>query len=130
MANHKGSEGTIKVGSSAISEIRSWSLDHSADTIEDTSMGDASRTRQAGLKSWSGSVECYWDETDTDGQQALDAGSEVTLNLYPEGATSADTYFTGSALVTSVSRSGSLDGMVEATFSFEGNGDLTESTVA
>lgn len=130
MANHKGSEGTIKVGSSAISEIRSWSLDHTADTIEDTSMGDASRTRQAGLKSWSGSVECYWDETDTDGQQALDAGSEVTLNLYPEGATSADTYFTGSALVTSVSRSGSLDGMVEATFSFEGNGDLTESTVA
>lgn len=129
MANHKGSEGVIKVGSNTVAEVRSWSLDHTADTIEDTSMGDASRTRQAGLKAWTGSVECYLDETDTNGQQALDAGSEVTLNLYFEGATSGDTYYSGSAIITSVSRSASYDGMVEATYSFDGNGDLTESTV-
>ena len=41
MATHKGSEGTVKVGSNAVAEIRSYSLEETADTLEDTSMGDS-----------------------------------------------------------------------------------------
>jgi hypothetical protein len=95
MANHTGSEGTVKVGSNTIAEIRSFSIDETHDAIEDTALGDTSRSFKAGLKSWSGTIECWWDETDTSGQGALDVGAEVTLNLYPEGATSSDLYFTG-----------------------------------
>ena len=40
MATHAGSEGTVKVGSDAIAEIRSFSIEETADTLEDTSMGD------------------------------------------------------------------------------------------
>ncbi len=32
MATHKGSEGTVKVGSNAVAEIRSYSLEETADT--------------------------------------------------------------------------------------------------
>jgi predicted secreted protein len=129
MATHKGSEGTVKVGSNAIAEIRSYSIEESADTIEDTSMGDSARTYKPSLTQFSGSIDVFWDETDTSGQGALAVGSEVTLNFYPEGDTAGDTYYSGSAIVTGVTRTGSFDGMVEASISVQGNGALTESTV-
>jgi predicted secreted protein len=129
MATHKGSEGTVKVGSNAVAEIRSYSIEESADTLEDTSMGDSARTYKPSLTSFSGSLDVFWDETDTDGQGALSIGSEVTLNVYPEGDTAGDTYYTGSAIVTGVTRSGSFDGLVEASVSVQGTGALTQTTV-
>ena len=129
MATHKGSEGTVKVGSHAVAEIRSYSIEESADTLEDTSMGDSARTYKPSLTNFSGSLDVFWDETDTSGQGALSIGSEVTLNVYPEGDASGDTYYSGSAIVTGVSRTASFDGLVEASISVQGNGALTESTV-
>ena len=129
MATHKGSEGTVKVGSNAVAEIRSYSIEESADTLEDTSMGDSARTYKPSLTSFSGSLDVFWDETDASGQGALSIGSEVTLNVYPEGDASGDTYYSGSAIVTGVSRTASFDGLVEASISVQGNGALTESTV-
>lgn len=129
MAVHKGSEGTVKVGANSVAEIRSFSLEESADTLETTSMGDTARTYLPSLTTFSGSVDVYWDETDTTGQGALTIGSEVTLNFYPEGATTGDTYYTGSAIVTGVTRSASFDGMVEASISVQGTGALTSTTV-
>ena len=129
MATHKGSEGTVKVGSNAVAEIRSYSIEESADTLEDTSMGDTARSYKPSLTNFSGSLDVFWDETDTSGQGALSIGSEVTLNVYPEGDASGDTYYSGSAIVTGVSRTASFDGLVEASISVQGNGALTESTV-
>lgn len=129
MATHTGSEGTLKVGSNSLAEIRSFSINETGETIEDTSMGDTSRTFKAGLKTFTASVEVFWDETDTTGQGALDVGSEVTLNVYPEGDTSGDTYYSGTTVVTGKTVTGSFDGMVEASFELQGTGALTETTV-
>ena len=128
MSNHTGSEGTVKIGTDTLAEIKSFSIEESADTIEDTTLGDTARTFKSGLTGWSGSVECFWDETDT-AQIALTIGASVTLDVYPEGATSGDTHYSGTALVTGITRQASLDGMVEASFSFQGNGALTLGTV-
>ena len=130
MATHTGSEGTVRVGANAIAEIRSFSVEETADTVEDTTMGDTYRTRKATLKSWSGSVDVFWDEADTNGQVALVAGAEVTVGFYPEGATTGDSYLTGSAIVTGKTINASFDGMVEASISLEGNGALTTGTAA
>lgn len=129
MATHAGSEGTVKSGSNAIAEIRSYSLEETADTLEDTTMGDTSRTYLASLKTFSGSVDVFWDETDTTGQGSFDVGASVTLAIYPEGDTTGDTYYSGSAIVTGKTITGSFDGMVEATFTLQGTGALTETTV-
>jgi predicted secreted protein len=129
MATHAGSEGTVKVGSNAIAEIRSFSIEETADTIEDTSMGDSARTYKPSLTSFSGSIDVFWDESDTTGQGALTIGAEVTLNLYPEGDTTGDTYLGGSAIVTGRSVSSSFDGLVEMSISVQGNGALTQTTV-
>jgi len=129
MATHKGSEGTVKSGANAIAEIRSYTITETADVLEDTTMGDSSRTYLASLKTFTGSIDCFWDETDTNGQLALDPGSSVTINIYPEGSTSGDTYYTGTVLVTEKTVTASFDGMVEASFSFQGTGALSETTV-
>ena len=129
MASHTGSEGLVKVGANTVSEVTSWSLDETGETIETTSMGDSARSYAAGLVSWSASVEVLWDETDTNGQVALSVGSSVSLNLHPEGATSGDTIYSGTGLVTSHSKTASFDGMVTASIGLTGTGGLTTSTV-
>ena len=130
MATHTGSEGTVHVGANAIAEIRSYSIEETSDTVEDTTMGDSFRTHKATLRSWTASVDVFWAETDTNGQVALVPGSEVTINVYPEGNTSGDDYYTGTAIVTSKSVTASFDGMVEASVSLQGTGTLTSSQVA
>lgn len=129
MATHTGSEGTVKSGANAVAEIRSYTISETGDTIEDSSMGDSSRTYKAGLKTFTASVECFWDETDTTGQGSFDVGSTVTLNVYPEGASTGDIYYTGSAIVTGKTVNATFDGMVEASFTLQGTGALSESTV-
>ena len=128
MAVHAGSEGTIKIGSDTLGEIKSFSLNETADTIEKTKMGDSARSFILGLQSFDGSASVNFDETDA-GQNACDVGSTITLEVYPEGATTGDTYFNGSAIVTGFAINSSFDGIVEAEISFQGSGGLTKTTV-
>jgi len=128
MATHTGSEGTVRVGATnAVLEIRSYSVEETADTVEDTSMGDGYRTFKTTLKGWSGSVDVFWDELDTTGQGALVPGTEVNIRFYPEGTTTGDTYLTGQAIVTGKTITGSFDGMVESTITVQGTGALTSA---
>jgi len=129
MATHAGSEGLVKVGSATVAEVKSYSLEETADTIETSSIGTTARTFRTSLTGWSGSLDVFWDETDTAGQGALSVGSSVTLKVYPEGDTGGDTFYEGTALVTGVSKTGSFDGMVDASISIQGTGALTTATV-
>ena len=129
MATHTGSEGTIKIGTDTLGELRSFSLETTGDTIETSNMGTTARTYKAGLTAWSGTASLFWDEMDT-AQIALVAGAEITIKVYPEGATAGDKYFTGSAIVTAKSVSASFDGLVESSISFQGTGTLSLSTAA
>tara|TARA_R110001632_G_scaffold151483_1_gene269076 strand:- start:7341 stop:7727 length:387 start_codon:yes stop_codon:yes gene_type:complete len=128
MATHAGSEGVVFSGSNQVNQVRSYTISETGETLEDTSMGDAARTYIASLKTFTGSLDVYWDETDT-GQGDLDIGSTIVLNLYPEGNASGDTYYTGSAIVTEKSITASFDGLVEMSVSVQGTGALTETTV-
>jgi hypothetical protein len=128
MANHAATVGLVKIGSATIGELRSYSLSESVGTIEDTTLGDTTKSYKPGQATWSGSCEMFWDEADA-GQTAVSIGSVVTLNLYPEAADTGATFASGSALVTEISLSGAIEGMVETTFSFTGSGALTWATV-
>jgi|14_taG_2_1085336.scaffolds.fasta_scaffold00158_10 hypothetical protein len=128
MATFKGNEGVVLIGTDAMAEVISFSVDETADTIEDTAMGDTAKTYKASFTDFSGSVETYFDDTDT-AHNNCTAGSSITLNLQMEGNTSGDHKLTGSAIVTSRSVGVSSDGIVTATYSFQGTGGLTETTV-
>jgi len=129
MANHTGTAGLVKIGSTTIGELRSYSLSESAGTVEDTTLGDSAKTYKAGQTTFSGSCEMFWDEADA-GQSAVSIGSEVVLNLYPEADDNGATYATGTVIVTEIGVSAAIEGMVEQTFSFTGSGALTWGTVA
>ena len=127
MATHTGSEGTIKVATTVVGELRSYSLEQTADTIEDTSMGDTSRSYKSALKGWSGSASLFFDEADA-GQLLLVLGTSIALKVYPEGASSGDKYYYGQAIITGSNISASFDGMVEAEITFTGTGSITFGT--
>jgi len=130
MATETSANGVIKVGSDAVAEVTGYSITYTSDTVEDSVIGDSARTYKATLKSYTASIDAMWDQTDTNGQLALNVGDNISYSLFPSGETSGDIYFTGSGIVTSLAISGSVGEMISATFEVQGSGDLTESQVS
>jgi len=128
MANHKGSEGTVRVGANTIAEITAYTVSQTATTIEDTELSDSASTFQVGTTSWSGSVSCFWDETDT-AQGAMTIGASVSLGLYPEESATGNTKLSGTALITGIEIGGAINGIVTANFTFQGTGALTIAAI-
>jgi len=132
MATTTGSSGVVKVATSGgsvavVGEVRSYTFDGGSDPIEDSVMGDSARSYKAGLKTNTLTVECYWDEADAP-QGVLDERASVDFELYPTGTGTGETYFSGGGIVTSRSITASFDGMVEASFSIQCSGAVTEAT--
>lgn len=132
MATTTGSSGVVKLqvaGTSVavVGEVRSFTIDGSADTIEDSTMGDSARTYKAGLESSTVTLECYWDDSDAQ-QLVLDNRASIDFEIYPTGSGTGEKYYSGTGLVTSKSISASFDGMVEASFSLQVSGAVTEAT--
>jgi hypothetical protein len=127
-ANHKGSEGFVRAGTNLVAEIRGYEYSHTNEPIDDTVLADTDRTFKPGLNSWAGNLSCFWDETDTNGQEALIAGSTATMTFYPEGTSTAttDVSHTGVAIVEEVTRRAAIQGIVEVDFRFRGTGALTQ----
>ena len=127
MATHTAVEGTITVGGTSVGSLRSLGLDTAAETIDATTITSTSKINKAGTTSFSGSAECYWDESEAV-QTGMVEGTTVVLVWAFEGTTSGDYIYSGSAIVNSVSISAATDGMVECSFSFTGTGALTRGT--
>ena len=128
MATHHGKEGVVKAGGTAIGEITGFTLETTADVVEDTQLSDATKSFLAGRTSFSGTLEMSYDESDSP-QQTLTAGSSIAFILLPEGATSGDESFTGSGIVTGMSVSNAMDSVITRSVTFQGTGALTRGTV-
>ncbi len=131
MATHKGNDGSIEVaGSGTVAEVKSFSIETSAGTAETTTMGSYAATHVPTITSWTASVDVLFDPSDTDGQVALQVGiDQVAVKFQMNGTATGDTYYSGNALVIGHSRNSSYDGMIEASISLQGTGDLTVGTV-
>lgn len=133
MATHWGNEGQVKVGVNTIAELTDWDFEGDVQPVDNTSMGKTAKTHipNSGIPGWTGSMTCHWDESNVTGQGALVLGASVTLNLYPEGSTSGDVYFTCLATITNVGMKVPMDGAtISRTYKWLANGAVTEATVA
>jgi|TARA_R100001460_G_scaffold48909_1_gene87101 hypothetical protein len=128
MATHFGKEGVVKAGGTGIGELTSYTLETTADVVEDTQLSDATKSFVAGRTSFSGTLEMSYDETDSP-QQSLTAGTEIAFILGPEGDGSGDETFTGSGIITGMSVNVTLDGITTRSVTFQGTGALTRGTV-
>lgn len=129
MATHTGNNGLVKIGANTVAEMLTWTLSEGVNVVDDTVVGDVSDTHKTGTNNWNGSVNCYWDETDATGQEAMTIGASVDLSLLPDGDATGDIDFNGTATITAIERSVANNSIVTANFTFQGNGALTRSTV-
>ena len=127
MATHFGKEGVVTAGGTGIGELTSYTLETTADVVEDTQLSDATKSFVAGRTSFSGTLEMSYDETDSP-QQTLTAGTTIAFILAPEGNSSGDETFTGSGIVTGMSVNVTLDGITTRSVTFQGTGTLTRGT--
>lgn len=123
MAHLSGREGMVYIGSD-VTGCRSWAIDYTLDTLDTTDFADgaatnAARTFLPGLSQWSGTFEVIKDGA----PQALSFSSSVTLKLEED----TSTFWQGSAWITGVHATNSVDGLVMYSFDFQGTGELTES---
>jgi hypothetical protein len=125
---HHGKEGVVKAGSTVIGAVTGFTIDTTADVVEDTSLGNSAKTYLAGRTAFSGSIDMHYDEGDA-AQETLDSGATIAFTLLPEGNTSGDQSFAGNGIVTSMSVGVSLDGVSTRTVAFQGTGALTIGTV-
>lgn len=153
MSEIKGVNGVVKVapnGSTkyALLHVTAFTLEETSETIDVTTMGDASRAILSTFRGFSGTVDGYWDDNDVnlghdadaadttvpDSADGVDvvatsprvkAGDRIDFEVYPAGTSGS--YYSGDAIVTSISRSASFDGAVEYSIAFEGTGDLSYS---
>jgi len=129
MTTATGLSGVVKIGANSVAEVTGFTIDETNDTVEATNLTSTSKVYKALRKDATGTVECHYDPTDTNGQVALAVGSEVTLDLYPEGADSGDTYYTGTAIVTGVSQAITLDGVISRNITVQFSGGVSTTTV-
>jgi predicted secreted protein len=129
-----GNAGVIQINGASVAEVRSYSIEMTADTIENTVMGDGSRQYVKGLSTFSGTADVYWHAdhftgtNNLDGELAAAVGdSGTTLIVYPQAPTvgTTDPVWGGNIIITGYSINASFDGMIEASVSFQGTGQLT-----
>ena len=128
MATHHGKEGVVTAGGTAVGELTGFTLETTADVVEDTQLSDATKSFLAGRTSFSGTLEMSYDETDSP-QQTLTVGSSISFIVLPEGNTSGDEKFSGTGIVTGMSVSNAMDAVVTRSVTFQGTGALTRATV-
>ena len=128
MATHHGKEGVVTIGGTTLGNATGFTVDTTHDTVEDTALGDSMKSFLVGRGTYTASIDMNFDETDT-GQTTMVQGAELTFAFLPEGNESGDRKFSGSGIVTGMSVSVSLDGVITRTVTGQGTGGLTIGTV-
>lgn len=116
------------------SDVVEASLEYSAEEVDDTVMGDSTRSMEGGLKNWSGSVTVLTNESSGGANADLfaDIGTTATIKLRKDsGSVASDNpNYTGTALLTSESNptGGAVGDSQQTTFNFVAAGDLSRAT--
>jgi len=140
MAILTGNNGVVKVdnglgAATAIAAVRNFTIDITSDTIETSTMAVDARTYVKGMSSFSGSADVFLDPADyptdiSDTGNILGVNptleavgtSPYTLEVYLDGTNNK---YSGEIIITGFSINSSMDGMVEASMSFQGSGAMT-----
>ena len=139
MATMVGNDGAILIGSTTLAAVRNFSVEITSDTIEKSVMGNDTRQYLKGMSTWSGSADIYFDPSEfnsaastfnltyQDGDSLVGTGG-ITFKGYLKDDATNDVGFTGSIILTGYTVNSSMDGMVEASISFQGTGACSFST--
>jgi predicted secreted protein len=138
MAILTGNNGVVKLDASVggsvatIAAVRNFSVELTRDTVETSTMGVDVRTYLNGMSSWSGSADIYFDPAASTGHLAVHTVLNPTSGTVGQGTLSVELYladtagkFSGEVIITGFTINSSMDGMVEASISFQGSAACT-----
>jgi predicted secreted protein len=132
MSCFAGKNGVVKIGVAdsevAVAQITNYTINETADTVECSHMDQDGNFKEyaPGMKSWSGSIDLIWNGQDT--VTGLEVGADaVAIDVYPEGDAGTGAIMSGAIIITSMDVSGSVDGNVSASLSFQGTGTLSRT---
>lgn len=114
--------------------VKQVRLDYSAASLDDTVMGDTTKSSKGGLKEWSGQIDFLDDYAASAPDVSIFSivGTVVTVLIRPVAATvvgATNPNYTGSALITGfMPVSGSVGELATTTVSFTSAGDLSRAT--
>jgi predicted secreted protein len=140
MAILTGNNGVVKIDNASgtlttLAAVRTFSIELTSDTIETTTMGVDVRTYLKGLSTWSGTADVYFDDANYTGGASVIAALNPTGLLVGAGTVTIELFlndtadkFAGECIVTGFTVNSSMDGMVEASISFQGSGACTFTT--
>lgn len=131
MACYEGRNGVVKTGVAgsevAVAQLTSYTITETADTAECTHFDTAGfREYKTTFRSWELSADMVWDRQDG----TLTVGSEVAIEVYPEGDTAGatDWLISGAvAIITSMDVTGATEDNVTASVSMQGSGALVRA---
>ena len=121
-------------GTDLSDHVRTVTLNYEADLLDDTAMGDTTRSRKGGLFNWTCDIEFYSDEASSKVQQTFfsDVGAVKTLIVRGDnsgGVGVTNPNYTGSGILGSIPLvSGSVGEMQMAPVHIESAGALTRVT--
>jgi hypothetical protein len=131
MATLVGNDGQVTIAGTAVVSTRNFSVDMTSDTIETSTMGTDVRTYVKGMSTWSGSADIYFNTDDyqantimTSTSAAAIGTAAVGVKFYLDQDASNDVVLFGNGIITGYSVSSTMDGLVEATISFQGSGPI------
>ena len=126
MAIDEGWDGSVVVGATTIAQMTEWTLEMTGDALEKTNFGSTyDREFEPGLRSYTVSFSGYSEDTDA-AQLALlaemttaSAPAALTLKMLTDNDTEKG--FTGSAILTGITRGATPDGLQ----TFSANAQIT-----
>lgn len=123
--------GTGSTPTDSLGNLRSWSIEQSANilTVDTAAMGNFTTWNEAFTmsRSYTASFSGLWDEG-APGVDDLIVGRTIRFALFPDSTTSGSSpteYYSGTAIINSITYNASYDGMVELSFSVTGKGALS-----
>lgn len=132
MSVYHGSAGSLSIGGTSVAQVQEWTLTHTKEMVETTSLGDTARAFSAGLESFEGSAEAIvaadGDTGFYDFNGALKNGTALAAIFYVDDSTGADVKLSGNVLVSSVETTHVFDDVARISINFTGTGALTVDT--
>lgn len=138
MAAIRGNSGVMEIGTTAVAQLTSYTLDTTQDTAETSAMGSTDRAYISTMQGFSGSADFILEggaETPQfDDIASLDVasanGDAVSFELFPETEAVGNIKYSGNCIITGVSYTASFDGTVTGSLTFQGTGALTSEVQA
>lgn len=136
MARYHGKDGKIVIGSdlnAKVNETSEWGLDVDIPMADASAQGNAGSNVLPGQYKATISVECSYDPSDSDGQEALVTAAlnktAVTFHLFELPSASGVKKWSGQAFVNKFGEKTPIGAKVSRSFSLTVDGDLSRDTI-